>query len=286
MAMENYLDISRFWRLCCILCIFSVSGCATPTPVERIESADTQSRSAGFTRLPPEGRLPTVAFVKSGAGAELAVYFEGDGYAFATPYLASDDPTPLNPLGLKLALADRRTRVLYIGRPCQFSPNIARTPCATRYWTTARYADEIIQSVESVLDAELRRRPARTIHLVGYSGGGAVAILLAARRRDITTIVTVAGNLDHRLHTSTFNLQPLTGSLNPRDVAREIAAIPQIHYAGARDPIVPPTIARSFMSALPNQACATMQIVDGATHVEPWVDIWPSLTARRPQCRN
>lgn len=274
------------WLSASILALF-VAGCAVPSPGQRIDSADELARLGRFVRLAPEGSLPTTGFVRAGSESELVVYLEGDGFAFANPYLPSDNPTPINPLALKLAVADSRPRILYIARPCQFSRQTPPpSPCAVRYWTTHRYAEEIVRSVDTVLEAELRRRPARGVHLVGYSGGGAVAVLVAARRGDVLSLTTIAGNLDHRLHTSTFNLQPLAGSLEPREAAPAVARIPQIHYAGSRDPVVPPSIARSFMSALRASPCATLEIVDGATHIEPWVAIWPRLLARRPQCRS
>ena len=53
---------------------------------------------------------------------EVHVYIEGDGYAWATTTDPSDDPTPINPLALRLAAVDDAPNVLYLARPCQFRP--------------------------------------------------------------------------------------------------------------------------------------------------------------------
>jgi len=51
------------------------------------------------------------------------------------------------------------------------------------------------------------------IQLIGYSGGGATAALIAARRDDISRLITVAGNLDHDKWTQLHTITPLTHSL-------------------------------------------------------------------------
>ena len=38
------------------------------------------------------------------------------------------------------------------------------------------------------------------IHLIGYSGGGAIAVLTASRREDVLSVRTIAANLDHSAH--------------------------------------------------------------------------------------
>ena len=50
----------------------------------------------------------------------LFVYVEGDGLACLDARTPSSDPTPADPVALRLAAADPGAAVLYIGRPCQF----------------------------------------------------------------------------------------------------------------------------------------------------------------------
>src|SRR3546814_2839304 len=63
-------------------------------------------------------------------------------------------------------------------------------------WTSARFSDGVIVSMSDALDRLKEEAGASSLDLVGYSGGGGVAVLLAARRRDVVSIVTIAGNLD------------------------------------------------------------------------------------------
>ena len=71
--------------------------------------------------------------------------------------------------------------------------------------------------------------------LVGYSGGGTLAALLATRRQDVSRLVTVAGLLDHAAWTQALRISPLTGSLNPADEWAQLRQIPQVHYVGGKD---------------------------------------------------
>ena len=50
--------------------------------------------------------------------------------------------------------------------------------------------------MNEAIDFLIKKYQAGKIELVGYSGGGAVALLLAVRRHDIVSVRTVAGNLN------------------------------------------------------------------------------------------
>jgi pimeloyl-ACP methyl ester carboxylesterase len=67
-----------------------------------------------------------------------------------------------------------------------------------------------------MLRGSLKQRSGSTrLTLVGYSGGGTIAVLLAARRSDVAEVITVAANLDVGYWTQRDGLSPLTGSLDP-----------------------------------------------------------------------
>ena len=116
--------------------------------------------------------------------------------------------------------------------------------------------------------------------LVGYSGGGAIAVLLAARRDDIAQLITVAGNLDHRLWTRWHAVTPLERSLNPADVAAHVAHIPQIHWTGARDRIVGRQLADAFVTRMPDRSRTAVEVIAEADHHCCWVTLWESLLQR------
>ena len=216
----------------------------------------------------------------------LRVYIEGDGFAWISRYRVSPDPTPHNPVGLKLAVADRATSVIYIARPCQYIGVGSNPSCSQVYWTSHRFAREVIDSTNGVIDRAKKAAVAETVELIGYSGGGAVAILAAARRSDVVNIRTVAGNLDHVTLHRKNNVSQLTGSLNAADVAAQLSEIPQIHFVGADDDIIEPYVPESYRSRARSTICIEIQKIPGASHTSGWSNIWPNLLAMPlPNCK-
>ena len=219
------------------------------------------------------GRPPT------GTARRLAVYIEGDGFAWVNRYRASSDPTPKDPISLKLALADPGAAVVYVARPCQYTRAEQRKGCHPRYWTTRRLSEEVIGALGRAIDRLKEHHGARRLHLIGYSGGGAAAALLAARRSDVELLVTVAANLDTGMWTEHHDVTPLTGSLNPVNYAAALRAVPQVHLAGEDDDEVPAKIAKSFADALGHAADAELRVVPDFDHRCCWSDGWGKTIA-------
>ena len=214
-------------------------------------------------------------------GAAIDIYIEGDGRAWDSRYTPSLDPTPRHALALQLAARDPAANVVYLARPCQFT---ARDPrCETAYWTGKRYAPEVVAALDGAIGQIAARAPGQALNLIGYSGGGALAVLVAAGRGNIASLRTVAGNLDLDEFARLHQVSPLTGSRNPLDAARGIAQIPQIHFSGAADRIVPPSIARHFASAA-GGSCVRTEIVPGLGHEGDWARIWPQLLRESVDC--
>jgi dienelactone hydrolase len=113
--------------------------------------------------------------------------------------------------------------------------------------------------------------------LIGYSGGGAVAALVAARRGDVIELVTVAGNLDHATWTAIHHVHPLDGSLNPVNAIDALQNIPQIHFVGERDKNVNTAVVNAYAERFPVNRRPRIQIVPEADHSCCWVDRWPVL---------
>ena len=208
--------------------------------------------------------------------APLTVYIEGDGRAFLTRERASPDPTPKRPVGLRLALADPAPNFLYLARPCQYAGRATRSPCNPRYWTTARFAPEVIAALSAAIDGTMAELNSRTVELVGYSGGGSAAALVAAYRGDVERLVTIAANLDTELWTRTLGVSPMHLSANPKLVARAIRNIPQIHLIGSDDVLVPPIIGRSFLKSADLPATRHFSVIQGHSHTCCWHRHWRS----------
>ena len=271
-----------------LLALLGLAGCGTGGLLaDRRERALDLAAAAGWRHQQIEaGRFTLTAFHKGlDAGAsELAVYIEGDGDAWRNRFTLARDPTPSNPLALRLALEDPAPAVAYLGRPCQYTTEASKRGCHPVHWSTHRYGEDVIAATSAAIDRLKRRSGAATVALVGYSGGGAVAALVAARRGDVSYLITVAGNLDPAAWTRHHELAPLSGSLNPADAADALRALPQTHFVGADDEIVPRLIAASYLARLGNGAPARLVVVPDADHDCCWVEAWPRLLSRaRPR---
>jgi hypothetical protein len=218
-------------------------------------------------------------------GAPLKIYLEGDGRAWLSGTRISHNPSPRNPVALQLAAREPGKNVMYIARPCQYVSFEKNPNCEYPYWTHKRFSTEVIDSVSAVIDLGKKKARANKLEIIGFSGGGAVAILVSALRSDVSGIRTVAGNLDHRAWTRNHKVDPLNGSLNAADVVNKVAHIPQIHYVGSQDENIGQYVAKSFLSKAGRTDCIKIQTVKGATHSKGWEQAWPRLIATvLPEC--
>lgn len=265
----------------------AVSGCVGAlSGAKRRDQAASIAAGGGLAPLMldtgPACRPPLAAFAKNGPGRTLTVYIEGDGQAYRDRVTPSDDPTPTDPLALRLAALDPGSKVLYLARPGQYLSEKELSACDPALWTTARYSPRVVDCLSAALDAAERTLGARQLRLVGYSGGGALAVLLAARRPDVVGLVTVAANLDTDAWTALHHVAPLTESSNPAEAAPAVAGLPQVHYAGSDDRITPPWLCRRYLARLPARAAARCLVIDGADHHHGLAEAWPSIVTSLP----
>ncbi len=254
---------------------------------ERSKLAEKLSSQAGFSKVERATPLFLItSYEKVEKASEPAnIYIEGDGLAWISRRLPSHNPTPANPVALRLAVKDAVANIVYLARPCQYSGLVKKNaPCPSSYWTSKRFSPEVVEAFHTVLDQLRLQHSIPGFNLIGFSGGANIAALLAARRSDIISLRTVAGNLDHRAHSRLHNVSRLTGSLNASDEAIRLASIPQYHFIGAEDKIVPLEILKSYTQALPNLTCLQYSIIDGASHTTGWVERWRTLIKMPPKC--
>ena len=207
-------------------------------------------------------------------GAPLLVYLEGDGAAWLNRHRLAADPTPRNPVALRLASLDNAANVLYLARPCHYVHDKA---CVPSYWSSHRYSKPVILAIDQAIGQAKEMSGSRQVILIGYSGGGVIAALLAARRQDVCQLVTVAANLDISRWTSLHGVTPLWGSENPLSFSEELGKIPQIHFVGAEDDVVPPVIVHSYQAALPVGASSRLVVLPEQGHYHGWPTQWPTL---------
>lgn len=214
----------------------------------------------------------------------LRVYIEGDGFAWKNRTTPSDNPTPRNPTGLALAAADKDENVFYLARPCQFIGPPLPVNCRVTLWTQDRFSPAVIDAMNETLSRMVQRYPGVKLDLVGYSGGGNIAALLAERRSDARSLRTVAGNLDVAYVNALHHVTPMPRAKSAIDRAPALRALPQIHYSGEADTTVPPAVARRFQQAVGGR-CVQTEVVSGMGHGSDWAVIWPRLLAQGlPDC--
>jgi len=200
---------------------------------------------------------PFVAMARWGGQGVLTVYVEGDGRAWSLG-APPENPTPRVPVALELALADRASPLLYLGRPCQFMAWRADV-CMPRLWSDERFSPAVVAAMDGAVTQALRRSGARALVLVGYSGGAAVAALLALRHPETALLITVAGIVDHAAWTGLHGVAPLRGSLNAADQIAALARIPQVHVVGTADEIAPPSLTASLLARYPPTSPAAIE---------------------------
>ena len=195
----------------------------------------------------------------------------------------SGNPSPKNPVALRLAALDRAPNVIYLARPCQYI-TLADSPCTKDDWTGKRFSAAVVQSYQAALDQLKQRYPAATFHVTGFSGGANIAGLLAAQRTDIASLRTVAGNVDNDAFVAHHNVSAMPLSLTMADAAPRLSHIPQHHYIGADDTVVPRTVYESYARQLTDRSCAAVTIVPNATHTQGWESVWAREANTIPLC--
>jgi hypothetical protein len=267
-------------------CFSILTGC-THSPADRVKIAVSIAQKGGMIARPIIATpfMLTLFERIQAPGQEADVYIEGDGLAWIGHNLKSPDPTPTDPIALRLAAVDPADNVIYLARPCQYSKMADSTqPCSSDYWTKKRFAPEVLDAMNKALDDIKKDKNISGYHLIGYSGGGGVGALLTAQRHDILSLRTVAGNLDHVLLTQNHHVSPMEGSLNPRDFAQKTRAVPQLHFIGGDDAIITPDIYQSFAAAAGATSCIHKVLIESASHESGWVEHWPQLLQQPVTC--
>ena len=251
----------------------TLAGCAGPDGFGGSRQAvEEWAQPRGFVPLPGgPAALPMLALARGQAAAVLHVYIEGDGAAWPSPFHPPRDPTPDRPVALALAAQDAAPAVVYLGRPCQYLSAEAMHDCPLKYWTSHRFAPEVLDAYRQTLDVLKARTGATELRLFGYSGGGVLATLLAMSRTDVVQLVTIAAPLSVAEWTSWHQVTPLTESLDP---GMQGGSLPRaVHFVGGKDAVVPPDVVRGFA----RRSGGRLRSVDDFDHQCCWSRDWRRL---------
>jgi hypothetical protein len=251
----------------CLSVVAQLSACASPA-----QRMDERAVDLGYRRVVVRGDgFSHVAYIKDGRGTTntLHVYLEGDGTPWIRKRVAASDPTPRTPLMFDLMSLDPAPSV-YLGRPCYHG--LKSKACTPDMWTDKRYSEAVVASMSAALDR--LSVDYQALVLLGYSGGGTLAMLLAERQRKTDTVITVAANLDTERWAAMHRQQALSDSLNPATRRSLMPNIRQMHYAGGRDDNVPPLLVRE---AITHQQRAIFKVFPKQDHSCCWQEAWPEI---------
>lgn len=262
------------------LTVLLLAGCEhnLPTPQERIQTSEELALSSPLKKhIYSTSHFKIMSYGSNAAVCKddnLHIYIEGDGLSWISSQTVSDNPTPINPLALKLALQDGHSCVVYLSRPCQY---VNDETCSPKYWTTYRYSPEVLKSFNDVFNILKTDYRVSSFNIYGYSGGGTVAALLSAQRDDIKQLITIAGNLDTEYWTHHHYLTPLAGSLNPADFSDSLTKTDQYHLIGGKDEVVDETIFNSYLSHFKEKQNIHHKIFKEFSHHCCWDKDWKEI---------
>lgn len=210
---------------------------------------------------------------------KLIIYIEGDGMSWIDRFTISSNPTPLNPIAFKLALIDESDNIVYLARPCQFEWS---NNCNKDTWTRSQYSLDVLNSYKTIID-ELSIKY-KEIHLVGYSGGAGIGMYLGSLdNKSIKSIRTIAGNINHNVLTELLNISNLNKSINFYPVVKKTKEIPQTHYYGLKDNVVPNQMQILYKNQNADNNCIKIKSVK-ATHNKGWIEFWNINNNNLPRC--
>lgn len=210
----------------------------------------------------------------------LRIYMEGDGRAWLRSNRPSSNPTPVNRLVHHLMLKDTSPDIAYLAQPCQYVMN---SHCNSTVWTFERYSKKVVETMNSVVSLIKKNGDYRKLELIGYSGGGSIALLLAANRDDVISVRTLAGNLAPHYLNRHHGVSRMPAATDPESFSRHLSDVPQSHFVGSRDNIVPVEVSLHYAQALAHQSCIHILLVE-ADHLIGWIKRWPALLSMTPEC--
>ena len=261
-----------------LACLLVMAACVT-SPAANF---DRYALVAGLSKSTVQTNSFSLATYSKFSLSELAaapalhIYLGGDGTPWITPNHKSQDPTPRKNTALDLMLLDPNPSI-YIGRPCYHG--LANQPnCDTKWWTSHRYSTEVIEAMTQAIESI--SSPSRRLTILGFSGGGSLAMLITHRlsvlndSSRILSLVTISANLDTSHWARSHNYSILYGSLNPIQQAALDNGIEQTHLLGEKDQNVN---ALHLHKKLIGRPSTSVQLFPDFDHHCCWQKIWPEF---------
>ena len=247
--------------------LLTLLGCTTPT-----SRLDELAKSHDFVRSVVRSHgYDHLVYTRNIANAKnvLHVYLEGDGSPWKYRVVTMPDPTPRDPLALRLMARDPAPAA-YVGRPC-YNGTSKHPGCDSSIWTSGRYSPKVVRSMSAVIATLIEKHGFEEVRLIGHSGGGALAMLIAPKLRQVSQVVTIAANLDTDAWTTHHGYSRLYTSLNPARQPALPNRISQWHFVGGRDGVVPPALVKGYIRDQENALGISVQ---NFSHSCCWENVW------------
>ena len=248
----------------CSTLLFLLNGCVLRPEWQRL--ADAGNLHAEWLET---ARFRHLVLQNGVAGSHLRIYVEGDGSPWIRAKRVAIDPTPHEPLMLRL-MHDAGDAAAYLGRPCYFGTATDRG-CEQRWWTFDRYGQVVINSMCEAANAIARASGATSVELVGYSGGGTVVLGMSTCTEGIDAVTTIAGNLDPEAWSAFHGYTPLHEVDLPQSQPESVT---ETHWQCSTDENVPPAITDAYFSVRPR---VVRRVVGACTHATGWQRYWPRI---------
>lgn len=260
--------VQRWIGVCFLL---AVTACASP-------AAKLYAQAEQLKLQPLElqgGAYRLTAFFKAGQprNSRLHVYLEGDGRPWERGMWPASDPTTRASLMLPLLAMDTGP-ALYLGRPC-YNGHAEDSGCEPRLWTSARYGEPVVSAMSDALEQFRASRGFQQLVLIGHSGGGSLAMLIAGRMSQTVAVVTLAGNYDIDAWADYHHYLRLRESINP--AAQPATGVLEWHLLAGQDKTVPPDL---FYKALQARTHSEVEVLPAIDHHDGWQSAWPQILNR------
>ncbi|MGO1248102.1 MAG: alpha/beta fold hydrolase [Oceanisphaera sp.] len=230
----------------------------------------THTLGVNTLQLPAENFILAAAERRAG-GNHATVFIEGDGQ----PWIAggrtlASDPTPKNiPMLARLLtptnFALTPGSMLYLGRPCYFRMGPSEV-CHPALWSFSRYSTRVVNAMSEGLRLWLdNQHQDMKVTLVGHSGGGVLALLIAEEVAAVNAVITYAAPIDIDVWAKQHNFTPLFDSLNPANINTWRPDVQRTLIFGSKDTRVPAHLFIKAAKNIPNVSYHTIS----ADHLPP-----------------
>jgi pimeloyl-ACP methyl ester carboxylesterase len=281
---HNFLNTVLF-----VFCLSAVA-CQSRQPFKRVEFSTNSNIVYGhvltdsFEHFWAAHQSDVGGISKSKQELPEIVVIEGDGQPWRNRFQVANDPTSASPLLLEWLSVTEHT-ALYLGRPCYFGQREVNAPvppvritgqllnkqCDAYWYTFGRYSQVV---VDSLVQALQKLAAERCLILLGHSGGGTLAMLIARQLPTVSAVVTLSGNINVTAWQQYHQFTPLMGSLDPSKLSPLAARISQIHIAADQDTSILPI----WISQEAQRQHAAYQLWTISGHRQ-WQQAWSKLDA-------